>query len=290
MRQKGFQAAFVGMLILGGANARAATLTLGAIACAEGGCLEGIPAASGGDVIPGATGIGEGVTRHLTEPGALFDAFMGAAGAEDFGVFHASASVNVFGEAHSASYGEGYGAAVVGTDTEVWTITGGTGSAFLELSWTINGSGSQPAAVVGGETEAFLSILASANGCAQTTGHVTTSGVYSAVGCLIPFQFNVPFTIVFDNEVSAGFTVIDSSLGLNGSASASFADTSTVTGAAITDTLGNPIPGTSIVSDAGIQFPLAPPVESPTPEPGSFILVTIAMVAAGMARGRAGRG
>lgn len=87
------------VLLLVAANARASTLSLDAVACADGSCSTGTPAASGGDVIPGATGIGAGVVRHQTEPGVTFDAFMNAIGAEDHGVFRGSASVNVFGEA-----------------------------------------------------------------------------------------------------------------------------------------------------------------------------------------------
>src|SRR5579872_1159697 len=272
------------ILLLGGINARASTLVLDAVACVDGSCFAGSPAASAGDVIPGATGVGAGVTRHQTEPGAIFDAFMNAVGAEDYGVFRASASVNVFGEANSASYGEGYGAAVQGTDTQQWTITGGTGSGYLTLAWTISGSGSQPAAEVGGNASAFLSILASANGSSEGTGDVVTSGVYPGLGGRIPFQFGVPFAITFFNDVEATFAVIDTSQGLNGSASASFADTATLTGATITDQFGNPIPGAQIMSDAGLQFPLNPPVE--TPEPGSLVLVLSALAAAGLTRCR----
>ncbi|HTR38378.1 MAG TPA: PEP-CTERM sorting domain-containing protein [Bryobacteraceae bacterium] len=270
------------VLFLGAAPARASTLTLGAVACVDGSCLTGTPAASGGDVIPGATGIGVGVVRHQTEPGVDFDAFMNAIGAENYGVFRAGASASVSGEANSASPGEGYGAAVTGTDVEEWTITGGTGTAYLDLAWTISGSGSRPAAELGGTASAFLSILASANGESQGTGDVTTSGVYAGLGSLIPFQFDVPFTITFNNEVSAGFTVTDASLGLNGSASAGFTDTSTLTGATITDALGNPITGATILSDAGIEFPLTPPVETATPEPSSLTLVILAIAAAGL--------
>lgn len=78
--------------------------------------------------------------------------------------------------------------------------------------------------------------------------------------------------------------MIDASLGLGGSASAGFADTSTLTGATITDVFGNPIVGASIFSDAGIQFPLTPPVETVTPEPSSLTLVMVAMAAVGLAR------
>lgn len=107
------------ILLLGASKAGADTLVLGAVACVDGSCLAGTPAALGGDVIPGATGIGVGVSRHQTEPGATFDSFMNALGAEDYGVFRASASVNAFGEANSASSGESYGAGVEGTDTGV---------------------------------------------------------------------------------------------------------------------------------------------------------------------------
>ena len=272
------------ILVLGTQTVRADMLILGAVACVDGSCLSGTRSASGGDVIPGATGIGVGVTRNQTEPGVTFDASLGAQGAEDYGIFRATASVNVFGEANSASYGESYGAGVQGTDTEQWTITGGTGSGYLLLSWTISGSGSQPAAVLGGETDAFLSVLASANGFSEGTGQVTTPGVYPGLGDLIAFQFGTPFTIIFNNSVSAGFTVIDASQGLAGSASAGFSDTSTLTGVTITDSLGNPVSGATIISDTGIHFPLTPPDEVATPEPSSLMLVLMVMAAAGLIR------
>lgn len=271
------------ILLLGASNLGAETLVLGAVACFDDSCGAGTPAASGGAVIPGATGIGVGLTRHVNEPGVIFDVFMNAVGAEDYGVFRASASVNAFGEANSAQSGESFGAAVEGTDTEQWTITGGTGAGFLELAWTISGSGSRPAAELGGTASAFLLILATANGESQSID-VTAPGVYQGAGSLIPFQFNVPFTITFNNEVSAGFGVTDTSQGLNGSASASFSDTSTLTGVTITDILGNPVSGAKIMSDAGIQFPLTPPVETATPEPRSLPLVLAAMASAGLAR------
>lgn len=270
------------VLCLAAANAGASSLTLTAGTCADGDCGIGIPAASGGAVIPGATGIGAAVSRNFTEPGIEFDAMMNAVGAEDYGVFRGSASVNVFGVADSASAGDGYGVEVEGTDTEKWTITGGTGAGYLDLSWTIHGSGSLPAAEVGGTASAFLFILASANGFTQATGDVVASGVYTGQGSLIPFQFGVPFTITFTNNVEANFGVIDTSQGLAGSASASFADTSTLTGATITDAFGNPITGAIIMSDAGIEFPLTPPVETATPEPSSLALVLMVIAAAGL--------
>jgi PEP-CTERM motif len=258
------------VLSMGTRNTNAATLTISSGACAFGDCLAGTSE----------------VTRQvvITDVPEFF-ASMSAGGTIDYGVFHGDASVNVNGPPDSGTNGDGFGAVVEGIDTESWTITGGTGTGQLALAWTITGS-SSPEVAVGGSTDAFLSILAIANGSALSTGDVTTSGVYPGLGGFLTFQFGVPFTIQFTDTVQADYAVTDDSQGTIGSASADFSNTAILTGVIITDAFGNPVPGALITSDSGVHFPLTSSDggSTSTPEPGSLALVMTALAAVGVGR------
>lgn len=276
------------VLLLGAAHTNASTLALTAGACAFGDCGIGIPAVVGGSGIPGATGVGSTIARQVVITDVPeFRASMSASGAINYGVFRGDASVSVNGPSNGASNGDGFGAEAQGTDTELWTITGGTGTGHLALSWTITGNDS-PQVAVGGSVDAFLTMLATANGSALSTGDVTTGGVYPGLGGFggfLTFQFGVPFTIQFTDTVQADYEVTDTSQGTIGSASANFADTAILTGAVITDAFGNPVTGALITSDAGVQFPLTPTDgTTTTPEPSSLALAMTALVAVGLGR------
>jgi len=263
-------------------TASADTLTVASGTCFDGDCGPGSPPSGAGGIFPGATGIGSGATRHISDPlpgttGPALNVFMSASATEDFGIFRGDASMNAFGDSFGALAGDGWAASAGGTDTETWTITGGTGTGHVTLSWTVTGSASPlTTADVGGVSSTNFFVNAEVNGFTESTGNVTKSGVYS-FGDPLPFQFNVPFTIVFTNQVAASFNVTDGSKGIIGSATADFSDTSTLTGALITDAFGNPVPDAIITSDAGIRFPLTPPVESAVPEPGSLLSVLVGM-------------
>jgi PEP-CTERM motif len=261
------------VLSIGTRNINAATLTISSGACAFGDCLAG----------------GSSVARQVVITDVPeFSGSMSAAGTINYGVFHGAASVDVNGPPDSGTNGDGFGAEVQGIDTELWTITGGTGTGQLALAWTITGA-SSPEVAVGGVTDAFLTILATANGGALSTGDVTTSGVYpgqGGIGGFLSFQFGVPFTIRFTDTVQADYSVTDDSQGTIGSAAADFSNTAILTGVTITDAFGNPVPGALITSDAGVQFPLpsSDGGSTSTPEPGSLALVMAALVAVGVAR------
>src|SRR5579863_5801893 len=256
-------------------TAAAGTLTIASGTCIDGACGPGSPASGAEGIFPGATGIGSGATGHVSQPppgfpGAPLTVFMSAAAAEDFGVFRGNAGLNAFGDPFSALPGDGWSAAGGGTDTETWTITGGTGTGHLTLSWTVTGSASPNiSADVGGFSSTNFFVNAEVNGFTETTGNVTKSGTYR-FGAPFTFQFNDPFTIVFTYQVGVSVNGTDGSKGIEGSATSNFSDTSTLTGALVTDASGNPVPNAIITSDAGIQFPLTPPVETATPEPASF--------------------
>lgn len=230
-------------------------------------CVVGDKTGSGGAIIPGGSGAGSGVNAPYKQDNYGGDFAAYAVVLQDYGVFKGAAYV----EAHDPSpsiFGGTYFARAVGTAVDTMTITGGSGTGSLQMTWTVTGG-----TVASSHASASMGISVSSSGAAGSgldgfgsTGPIYGGGTYSLTNGL-PFVFGSPLTLTTSSTVNAnaGYDRYNPPATFSGTATASFDHTAILTGIEAFDQYGDPIKNLSITSESGTHYPIANVAAVPLP-------------------------
>jgi len=179
-------------------------------------------------------------------------------------------------------------------------LTGSQG--FLNAYYTLNGTISASGPVSTFVQVAFDVISPQENGISTFTAAAyssSTSGLFESSSPL-PFIFGTPFTFDMCLGANSGVGIVPAVLpdsghfttdlcsggytspaAGNGAGTANFLDTLSLSSLQVTDSLGNPVNGVTLVSASGTQYALAP-----EPGPGLLASLGLGMMAAYWKRAR----
>jgi hypothetical protein len=214
----------------------------------------------------GYSGEGRGINSPFSMNGAG-DTFEGYAVAfQDYGVFHGATHVlaQVLDPIHTLGNG-GFSAVAGGSVTENWFIPGPVGqSGRVKPQFTVSGGTASSASTWPGVVvDSELYIVASVSGVfAGGSGTIHQAGTYelSDGGLGLLFPFNTPFSVTISTVVGSGASWDPNNPppSFGQESTASFLDTSILTGATFTDAFGRPLSGDfAINGEQGRIYPLA---------------------------------
>ena len=180
--------------------------------------------------------------------------------------------------------------------SDTFTITGGTGNAYLQLVFTVDGSttlSGDLGLLNGPFAQETLSIFTAAFppgplGVPVNSWGITSSTVLTSV--LIPFTYSVPFDLTITSSAFAGPADTGGPYTYDFSGTADFGSTIDLSSLKVySDPTGQAQVGFRLESGSGSAYPLATVPTGSVPEPGTLWLVAAGLLGLLGARRRFGR-